>query len=60
MALPSRANTHFLEVVPEGTEAHLWPAFERALFEMGRAPEAREIHNLLKGIERHQSGFMFW
>ena len=55
---PAGAKHSFLEVVPEGSEARIFGLHLSARFsKWDERQRAREIRNLLKGIERHQSGF---
>ena len=55
---PAGAKHSFLEIVPEGSEARIFGLHLSARFsKWDERQRAREIRNLLKGIERHQSGF---
>lgn len=55
---PAGAKHSFLEVVPEGSETRIFGLHLSARFsKWDERQRAREIRNLLKGIERHQSGF---
>ncbi|HKR59882.1 MAG TPA: endonuclease/exonuclease/phosphatase family protein [Pyrinomonadaceae bacterium] len=55
---PAGAKHSFLEIVPEGTEARIFGLHLSARFsKWDERQRGREIRNLLKGIERHQSGF---
>jgi endonuclease/exonuclease/phosphatase family metal-dependent hydrolase len=55
---PAGAKHSFLEVVPEGSEARIFGLHLSARFsKWDERQRAREIRNLLKGIERHQDGF---
>ena len=55
---PAGAKHSFMEIVPEGSEARIFGLHLSARFsKWDERQRAREIRNLLKGIERHQSGF---
>ena len=55
---PAGAKHSFLEIVPEGSEARIFGLHLSARFsKWDERQRAREIRNLLKGIERHQNGF---
>ena len=55
---PAGAKHSFLEIVPDGSEARIFGLHLSARFsKWDERQRAREIRNLLKGIERHQSGF---
>lgn len=55
---PAGAKHSFLEIVPEGSEVRIFGLHLSARFsKWDERQRAREIRNLLKGIERHQSGF---
>lgn len=54
---PAGAKHSFLEIVPEGNEARIFGLHLSARFsKWDERQRGREIRNLLKGIERHQSG----
>lgn len=55
---PAGAKHSFLEIVPEDSEARIFGLHLSARFsKWDERQRGREIRNLLKGIERHQSGF---
>jgi exodeoxyribonuclease III len=55
---PAGAKHSFLEIVPDGSEARIFGLHLSARFsKWDERQRGREIRNLLKGIERHQSGF---
>jgi endonuclease/exonuclease/phosphatase family metal-dependent hydrolase len=55
---PAGAKHSFLEIVPEGSSARIFGLHLSARFsKWDERQRGREIRNLLKGIERHQSGF---
>ena len=54
---PAGAKHSFLEIVPDGSEARIFGLHLSARFsKWDERQRGREIRNLLKGIERHQSG----
>lgn len=55
---PAGAKHSFLEIVPDGSETRIFGLHLSARFsKWDERQRAREIRNLLQGIERHQSGF---
>lgn len=55
---PAGAKHSFLEIVVAGSEARIFGLHLSSMFsKWGEQRRVREIHSLLKGIERHQEGF---
>ncbi len=55
---PAGAKHSFLEIVIEGSEARVFGLHLSSMFsKWSERRRVREVHSLLKGIERHQQGF---